>query len=357
MITLARHIELLLLEYDCVIVPGLGGFIANHVEAHYTGTDEEQFLPPYRTIGFNPQLQINDGLLVQSYMSAYDASYPSAYLQMEQDIEKLLKALEMQGEYVLDNLGVLKKGLNQSITFVAPEEGALTPSLFGLYTCGVKSLERVKKEKEILLSLQMAEVLAVTKNEEERPTKPKRRRDLITIHISRRWLDVSIATAAAILLLFCVSYSAIKTVSSETDTVIAAVYPIAEIGLFNKYEEAIPPAESRKIEQKATAGRREPSAKANSISKLIQSATPAQAPQETESHFSIVLASYVSENNANAYIATLAKAGFSEGRFVKLGKVSRILYSNYTTEAEAQKALIELRQQNKEFAEAWVLKL
>ena len=32
MITLAKHIELLLLEHDCVIVPGLGGFIANHAD-------------------------------------------------------------------------------------------------------------------------------------------------------------------------------------------------------------------------------------------------------------------------------------------------------------------------------------
>ena len=70
MISLARHIELLLLEHDCVIVPGLGGFIANHADARYTGDEEHLFLPPYRTIGFNQQLQVNDGLLVQSYMAA-----------------------------------------------------------------------------------------------------------------------------------------------------------------------------------------------------------------------------------------------------------------------------------------------
>ena len=89
MITLARHIELLLLEHDCVIVPGFGGFIANHVEAQYSGEQEQLFLPPYRTIGFNQQLKVNDGLLLQSYMAAYDASYPAAYLQMEKDIENM----------------------------------------------------------------------------------------------------------------------------------------------------------------------------------------------------------------------------------------------------------------------------
>ena len=40
MITLAKHIELLLLEHDCVIVPSLGGFIANHADAQYSGEQE-----------------------------------------------------------------------------------------------------------------------------------------------------------------------------------------------------------------------------------------------------------------------------------------------------------------------------
>ena len=35
MIELARHIEILLLENDCVIVPELGGFIAHYQPAYY----------------------------------------------------------------------------------------------------------------------------------------------------------------------------------------------------------------------------------------------------------------------------------------------------------------------------------
>ena len=67
MIELAKHIEVLLLENDCVIVPGLGGFIAHYRSCVYN-EDTGEFCPPARTIGFNPQLVMNDGLLVQSYM-------------------------------------------------------------------------------------------------------------------------------------------------------------------------------------------------------------------------------------------------------------------------------------------------
>ena len=56
-IELERHIEILLLSNDCVIVPGLGGFMTHHIDARYDEQDN-MFLPPLRTLGFNPQLNI-----------------------------------------------------------------------------------------------------------------------------------------------------------------------------------------------------------------------------------------------------------------------------------------------------------
>lgn len=186
MITLAKHIELLLLDHDCVIVPGLGGFIANHVDANYGG-EEELFQPPYRTIGFNQQLQVNDGLLVQSYMMAYDTSYPFANLQMEQDLEKMLHELEMTGEYTLENIGTLKKGINQNITFVSPESGVLTPALYGLHSYNIKSLSSVVKAKEIEQKLQIAAATMriVDDGEKEEKKVPKKPKDVV-IRLNRR---------------------------------------------------------------------------------------------------------------------------------------------------------------------------
>lgn len=51
MIELSKHIEVLLLENDCVIVPGLGGFIAHKRQAAYS-IQKGEFMPPLRTIGF-----------------------------------------------------------------------------------------------------------------------------------------------------------------------------------------------------------------------------------------------------------------------------------------------------------------
>jgi hypothetical protein len=89
-----------------VIIPDLGGFMAHHMDARYD--DEEQlFLPPYRTLGFNPQLKINDSLLVQSYIEAYDISYPEALRRIEGEVEELCQHINNQGHYELTDIGTL----------------------------------------------------------------------------------------------------------------------------------------------------------------------------------------------------------------------------------------------------------
>ena len=366
MITLAKHIELLLLDHDCVIVPGLGGFIANHADAMYGGEQKDCFQPPYRTIGFNQQLQMNDGLLVQSYMMAYDTSYPFANLQMEKDLEKMLHELEMDGEYTLENIGTLKKGINQNITFVAPETGILSPALYGLHAYDIQSLSSVVKEKEIEKKLREATATMhiVSHEGREEKNEPKKRKDVV-IHLNRRWIDFGISVAAAAVLLFCFSYPTMKNVGTETDTVVATFTPMQNVPLKAKEvaktskpatkmtgekEEKVQQVEQKEQEVKEMVEVKEEKQEKEKKQETVKSAA-------TEAHFTIVLASYVSQANAETFIKQLAKAGYNEGKYIKNGKVSRILYSEYATEADAQKALQTFRKENADFAEAWILEL
>ena len=93
MIELAQHIEVLLLENDCVIVPGLGGFVAHYTPAMRVA-EENVFLPPTRIIGFNPQLKMNDGLLVQSYMAVYDTDFSDATRIVEKEVAHILLSMK-----------------------------------------------------------------------------------------------------------------------------------------------------------------------------------------------------------------------------------------------------------------------
>ena len=55
-----------MLDHDCVVVPQIGGFVTCNAPAKYV-EEENLFLPPIRTVGFNERLKADDVLLVLSY--------------------------------------------------------------------------------------------------------------------------------------------------------------------------------------------------------------------------------------------------------------------------------------------------
>lgn len=369
---LARHIEILLLEHDCVIVPKIGGFIANHAPAEYNEKKDYLFLPPYRNICFNQELKANDGLLVQSYMTAYDASYPDAYKQMEMDIEDVLQEIELNGEYSFNGIGVMRKGINGNITFEPLISGLLTPSLFGLYSIEVKSLKEVKKEKEILKNVQATNVLPiqsetlerrVANGENQKDTFISDKKGNLTIHINRRWIDMSIAAIASVILFFLFFYPAIDN-NPEKDTCVAGM-PIAKEAKIDKKQKNNPSNNNKansnpqKKEQTQKNNSKKVNAKKASDNKQKNNPAPNNDKKTNASkgRFVIVLASYISKNNAEAFIKKLSDQGFKEGRYVKDGKISRIIYSGYSSYEEATKALKMMRSKNQTFKEAWVLDL
>ena len=128
MIELARHIEILLLENDCVIIPDFGGFIAHYQPARYI-KEENLYLPPVRTIGFNPQLTINDGLLVQSYMQAHHTDFPDATRMIEEEVAGLKEQLYQNGCAEMHGIGVLHYNIHSTYEFHPNEDGALSPTI------------------------------------------------------------------------------------------------------------------------------------------------------------------------------------------------------------------------------------
>ena len=187
---LSRHIESLLLDNDCVIVPGLGGFIAHYQSAYYV-EEERIFLPPTRKVGFNPQLTMNDGLLAQSYMQMYHMDYSDAMNRISENVHLLKDAL-YKGETVeLHGIGALHYNIYDEFEFQSTESGLLSPSLYGLDAFSMP-----------LLSNEMP----LEEHEEEtkfviQPVNPKKE---IRLNPAK-WLGNAVAVAVAIILFFVVS--------------------------------------------------------------------------------------------------------------------------------------------------------
>ena len=72
--------------------------------------------------------------------------------------------------------------------------------------------------------------------------------------------------------------------------------------------------------------------------------------------YTLVLASAITEGNAQSFSAKLKKKGFNEAAPYHRGRMVRVIYGHYPTEQAAQTALNKL-QYNKEFADAWVMEI
>lgn len=96
------------MHHDCVVVPGLGAFLVNDTPAHYDSV-LECFVPPIRTVGFNPEVCHNDGLLASSIARRGEISIENAQRELSIMVAALNHQLEFTGEYPLGNLGTLRK--------------------------------------------------------------------------------------------------------------------------------------------------------------------------------------------------------------------------------------------------------
>ncbi len=143
MIELDRHIEILLLTNDCVIIPGFGGFMAHYVEARKDERDFA-FLPPERTVGFNEKLVLNDSLLAQSYVEVYDISYPDAIARIEDEVRELRQHLAHDAEYEMNGIGLLRLNGDGHYEFEPCSSGILTPSLYGLSYYDMKTVAQLE---------------------------------------------------------------------------------------------------------------------------------------------------------------------------------------------------------------------
>ena len=147
MIELAQHIEALLLENDCVIVPGLGGFVGHYTPAVRLA-EENRFLPPARVIGFNPSLKMNDGLLVQSYASVYGTSFSDATRRIEHQVCRLQNKLYEEGKVELANIGELRCSVYGALSFVPFDSKLTTPYLYGWQGFEMRELQAMPQQRK-----------------------------------------------------------------------------------------------------------------------------------------------------------------------------------------------------------------
>lgn len=146
MFSIIEHIEYLITCQDCVVVPGWGAFIANNSPANYH-QEKLSMLRPQRSIGFNPSLSYNDGVLVNSIMRREGVSYEDAMRSIEDAVVSFRQQLAKGSEVSMGRLGYFRRS-RKSGEFVPSSHNNACDQFFGLEDLKIKTVEALEQAIE-----------------------------------------------------------------------------------------------------------------------------------------------------------------------------------------------------------------
>jgi cell division septation protein DedD len=142
-----KHINDLLYNHDCVIVPDFGGFVANYASAKIHPV-QHTFIPPSKNIVFNKNLKTNDGLLANHIVIAENTNYPEAIKYISNFVEYTNEQLKKGAKVKIDEVGTLFLDVERNINFQPSATNYLLQS-FGLPEFQSPAIKRDNISKRI----------------------------------------------------------------------------------------------------------------------------------------------------------------------------------------------------------------
>lgn len=372
MTELEKHITSLLLDNDCVIVPGFGGFMVHSIAARYD-SNTGMYMPPLRTLGFHPQLTMNDSLLVQSYATCYDLSFPEALRRIDNEVYELRHRIETEGYCEIGEVGIIRLTDQGAYDFTPMSEGLVTPSLYGFDAFEIKPMNAESAEESIATDNKAEEESALPVTPSKSPVlssdifTDERMSTLgkddaaneeqdddecddtettlkIPMRIVRR-----LAAACAVLLL------TIFVPQHVGDTTITRLSSCGiDADMFMRFmpqhrQGVMAQPVSPKVSADTTATPDVESAP----DRAANAAGLAVAADSMERGYTVVLASRVSVVNAGRYVEKIKKQGYDQAMvFTKNGN-TKVIYGKYDTAEEARSVRRRLVS-NDEFKTCWV---
>lgn len=317
--TLARHIEELLIKHNCVVIPNLGGFIAQFTPARYD-KQEDVFVPPCRKVSFNSMLSINDGLLIERYIHHEGMTYTEASRYLARQVSMLKDYIAENGEFELIGVGVLASNGEGGYRFTPRESGLVTPITYALETVCISPLSKIN---DLI--------------EDKNPVETLQNSNTYTIRFNKAVVNYLAAAIMAVMFYFLVLPGGI--IPSE-NMVQASILPTQ--------------VEHRIVHHRhVTIVKKHKSQKHQVVS--AESISTKDTSVSTHSkEYVIVLASAVAERYAQPFIDDLANNHKLDARIIENNGMRRIVTGHYKTEEEARSFLRTLTDKDC-FADSWIM--
>lgn len=142
------YISELLYNYDCVIVPGLGGFVSNYTPAKIHPV-LHTFVPPSKDILFNRNLKHNDGLLANHICIKENIDFKNATALIDEFISETTLLLNKNKKVVFSKIGTFYLDLNGTLQFKPDPEANYLMASFGFTEFVSPAIKRDDIQKRI----------------------------------------------------------------------------------------------------------------------------------------------------------------------------------------------------------------
>jgi cell division septation protein DedD/nucleoid DNA-binding protein len=353
-INLDKYIQELLLQHDCVILPGLGGFVANYKPAEFDAS-QKTVLPPSRQILFNPNLVHNDGLLYAHVSKETDYGYKEVQAMAEVYFKTIKYEVGKGLKFTIEDLGYFFVNKARKIEFAQESTDNLLLASYGLSYLNYKQFDRVPGRS--------AKIYQAVDD-----TNPVLRQRRI-----RRWIYTGAAAcllASMVLIPVKMGYlnlssfdlNPVDSFRKEQPVKELVVSPpatntqIAELETGSAGTEALsfePEAEAAKIEAVSL----EPKAEAAKVEATVtrsEDETPARKYFAPETSYHIIVGSFKGLENAQLLKQKMVNEGYDAEILSGENSFYRVSANHFPLKADAVSALASIRNLQA-YKSAWIL--
>ncbi len=140
---ISTFISDLLLEHDCVIIPGFGGFICSYKPAQIHPV-LHTVSPPSKAVSFNRNLKSNDGLLINFIAERGNITFVEAAEVVNRWVNSSRNLLHKHEDVLLRKIGKLHHDVEGNLLFESDESTNYLKASFGLRTLTIEPIMRGK---------------------------------------------------------------------------------------------------------------------------------------------------------------------------------------------------------------------
>ena len=322
-------------------VPQLGTFSIQQSESRWV-PEEELFLPPVCNVSFSSDCSQGADDFIRSLALALRVNSEQAQTACAEYVENMKQELAANSVAEVGSIGMfVRDTATGTDCFMPCQAGVTSPEFYGLDSVYQPRLPESVRQAEA--AAQQA-VRHIQKDDKH-----------VTIRIPRSLLYYASAAAAAIIIFFSFSTPAVYT-SPGTEATVATANLFLPANLLPSAEVSQEPIveEAQSVSQKNC--QTNAAAPATSNSAPVQNEVKAEVKPARQTEYAVVLASAVSNANAERYVKELNGRGIKAEMRAK-GSMTRVLVPGFKSSDEAYSYARRIRMQSEEFESAWVLKL